>query len=117
MQTNEKILDTIENKLTDALDAVNAKVQDPERSRRIEEKQQEIQDLIQQTKEDIKDDTSKAEMAEKMEDVKNTVVLKAVSGVTPYTDATQNISSQVDIPKKDLAKAEDTLISSMESDE
>ncbi len=112
----ENTLELLENKIILALDNSSLKIKDEDIKDKIEQKQQEIQQYIQESKDNLQWAT-KTEIKEKLEEIQKTVVLKAISWLTPTTDTTENISSQINITNKDIKSAETTLINSLQSDE
>lgn len=108
-------LDKIEDKVINTLDKVETKIKDEEQKEKLQEKQEEIQELIEQTKHDIAWEKDNKEIKEILQETLDTITLKAVAWITPTTDVSENITSQIDISKKDIQKAEDTLMDSIET--
>lgn len=107
------LLDNLENKLDWALETTANKSKDDEIKDKIEQKQAEIEEYINQKQAEIKKEDSKTDIKSIIEDTTKVVTLKAVAWVTPTQDVTESISSQIDVPKKDLEKAQETLIDSL----
>lgn len=107
------LLDKLENKLDTTLDSIETKIKDENIKEQIEEKQAEIENYINKKQAEIKKENSSSDIKSIIEETTKVVTLKAVAWVTPTTDVTDSISSQIDVPKKDLEKAENALIDSL----
>ena len=107
------LLDNLETKLDTTLESTSLKTKNEELKDKIEEKQSEIEEYINKKQSEIKKEDSKTDIKSIIEETTKVVTLKAVAWLTPTTDVTENISSQIEVFKNDLEKAQNTLIDSL----
>lgn len=114
-QNSITILDSIENKLDQTLSSIEWKTKSEELKEQINEKQAEIEQYIELKQAEIKSESSKADIKDIIEETSKVVTLKAVAWITATTDVTETLADQIDISKKDMLKAENTLIDSLQN--
>lgn len=115
IQSSERVLDTLVNRVDTTLERADRRIIDPEQSTRIEEKQEEIQALLESTKIELAQADSKGEVKEIITETKNLIELKVEAATTPTTDVLDNISQNIVIPKTDITQAQETLENSFSS--
>jgi subtilisin family serine protease/uncharacterized protein YozE (UPF0346 family) len=111
---SQRILENLGNSTDLVLEKVDARISDLEQSQRIEQKQEEIQELVDQAQEILEESTNKKEIQAIVQDTKNTIAIKVESAVTPTTDITDTIWKNISIAKKDIEQAKETLVGSLE---
>jgi len=85
-------IDTIIDKSITRLDK---KIKSEEKSENLQKKHTEIQEYLEEVKNDIAWEKSTRDIEEKVDEAKKVVVLKVVAGITQFEDATQNIPNDI----------------------
>lgn len=113
---NQRILENLGNSTDRVLEKIDIRITDPEQSERIEQKQEEIQELVDQAQEVLEESENKKEIQGVVQETKNIIAIKVESAITPTTDITENIGNTISLPRKDIEQAKETLIESLEAD-
>jgi len=97
------------------IEKIDKKIKDPEKSQRLQEKQEEIKQYLEDTVEDIERENSSKDIQEKVEEARKVVVLKVVAWVTDFEDTTDSIPRDVANTKKEKIEAADAITDSLET--
>ena len=116
IQNTEKLLDSLESNLSNILETAWEKIKNQDILDKIETKKEEIKELVEQAKEELQEANSKTELNQKVQVVQNTLVLKAVSSLTPTIDTTDELEKQIVIKTiEEKEKAKETLLDSLKT--
>lgn len=108
-------LDKLEEETKQTIENVEKQITDYELKWKLEDKKEEINQLIKETQEEIKQEKDKEELKEILDETTKILTLKAVSWVTPTIDITQEINFQSTTSEEDKSKAKETLIKSLDN--
>jgi len=109
-------LEAVSVVIDSAVEKLDTRMRDAEKSEQLEEKHEEINEYLEQVQQEIQNESSGEDIQELVEEAKKVVVLKVVSWVTSYEDVEDTISADVaDTPDKRQAAME-TIQDSLETE-
>ena len=114
-EENIEKLDILEEAIDQTIEKIDQKIDNTEIEDRLEEKQAEVEAYLDEVKEEISEENSTTDIKQKVKEAQKVVVLKVVSGVTEYEDATENISQEVASTPQEKKEAAETLQDSLET--
>lgn len=107
-------IDQLENKIDTILDQAEQKNTDIDMKAQINEKQSEIEEFVKQQKETLATEKSPQIIKDILEETTKTVVLKAISGLTPQDDLTDWLTKNLEIKgNTQLTDAKEALVESL----